>query len=91
MCNTSMIAVPTGVSSLDENSIRYKVRTKAKNDMKSKPIGFGTSFYVVVGWGHWYLHHIIDNTSGNTSGLPAAQQYTSLFRQLCAAVDRKGD
>lgn len=65
MKNAAAVAAPTGVSSLDENTIRTKGRTAARTYVKSKPCKLGISFYAVVGWNAVYLHSFWDNGSGN--------------------------
>ncbi|KUF83394.1 hypothetical protein AM587_10001336 [Phytophthora nicotianae] len=44
------VAIPYGVSSLDENSIRTKARTAAKSFIPTKPDKNAIRFYAVVGW-----------------------------------------
>lgn len=89
--NAATLAVPIGVSSLDENTIRCKGRTAARSYMKSKPVKWGIRFYAVVGWAHAYLHSFQDNGSGNKTGQSPVQRYTTLFRNLRGAVERKID
>lgn len=67
--NTATLAVPIGVSSADENTIRCKGRTAARSYMKSKPVKFGIPLYAVVSWKHAYLLSFQDNGSGNKSGI----------------------
>lgn len=80
--NAASVAVPTGVSSLDENTIRSKGRTVARSYMKSKPVPNGIRFYVVVSWNDAYLHSIRDNGSGNKTGTDPTVAYTSVFREM---------
>jgi Transposase IS4 len=77
--SANSVAVPTGCSALDENTIRCKARTKAKTYMPSKPIKFGICFYAVVGWKHAYLHSLWENRSENTTNETAAAAYCSTF------------
>ncbi|KAG6944005.1 hypothetical protein JG688_00017319 [Phytophthora aleatoria] len=42
------LAIPFGTSSLDENSVRTKARTRAKSFIPSKPDKYGIQFYAVV-------------------------------------------
>eukprot|EP00644_Phytophthora_capsici_P008482 jgi/Phyca11/111327/e_gw1.20.475.1 len=68
------IAVPYGVSSLDENGVQTKARTLAKSFMPLKPDKFAIRFYAVVGWASLYVHSIWDNGSGNTLPTTPAQR-----------------
>ena len=76
------VAVPIGVSALDENSTRTKARTAARSYMPSKPDKYAIRFYAVCGWKSTYLHSIWDNGSGNKSNIPPANRYACLFPEL---------
>lgn len=89
--NASNVAVPFGVTSLDENTVRCKGRTSARCYMKSKPVKFGIRFYAVVGWRYAYLHSLADNGSGNRTGVSPANRYTTVFRKLRGVFKRKQD
>lgn len=82
MKNCSRIAVPYGVSSLDENTVRCKARTLARSYMKSKPVKYGITFYSIVDWKEGYLHSLWDNGSGNKTGNTAADRFTHVFRDM---------
>lgn len=69
MQNSSTIAVTNAVSSLDEMSVCCSVRTSAKNDMPLKPHKFGIRFYSTVEHSSRYRHTIVDNRSGNRTGV----------------------
>lgn len=58
-------AVTIGVSTIDENAVRFKSRTAAKSYMNSKPIQFGIRYYAVVGWDFSYLNSVWDIKSVN--------------------------
>lgn len=79
MVNASNIAVPCGVLSLDENTLRCKSRTQARTYMKSKPTKYGIRFYAIVSWREAYLHTFWDNGSGNKTGFSPGNQYCKLF------------
>ncbi|RLN37861.1 hypothetical protein BBJ28_00000464, partial [Nothophytophthora sp. Chile5] len=81
------VAVPYGVSSLDENSVRTKARTRAKSFIPSKPDKFAIRFYAVVGWRSLYVHSIWDNGSGNDLRSSPSQRYTNVFPTLRTALD----
>ena len=85
------IAVPYGTSALDENTARTKARTSARSYIKGKPDPYGIRFYAVVGWKNLYLSSIWDNGSGNTSGVPQAQAYCTIFRNLRGAYNKVFD
>lgn len=89
--NDATMAVPTGVSSLEENTIRCKGRTAARTYMKSKPVKFGIRFYAIVGRGRCYLHSIFDNGSGNKTGQSPVMRYTSVFQDLRRPVENSID
>eukprot|EP00644_Phytophthora_capsici_P010349 jgi/Phyca11/123533/e_gw1.51.355.1 len=48
------IAVPVGAVTLDENTVRTKVRSSARTFMPSKPDKYGVRFNSVVGWESLY-------------------------------------
>jgi hypothetical protein len=79
---SASLAVPVGVSALDENSCATKARTKAKTYSPNKPAKYAIRFYAVVGHKYCYLSSMFDNRAGNTTGIPAVVDYHRLFRQL---------
>jgi len=85
---SARIAVPMGVSALDENSCPTKARTKAKTYCPNKPAKYAIRFYAVVGHRYCYLHSMFDNSAGNTCGVPGVHRYTSLFRSLRGSYNR---
>ena len=58
---SASIAVPVGVSALDENSCPMKARTKAKTYSLNKPAKYAIRFYAVVGHKFCYLSSMFDN------------------------------
>lgn len=81
------VAVPVGVSSIDEIGVRTKARTVAKSFMPLKPDKFAIRFYAVVGWQSLYVHSMWDNGAGNTLPTTASQRYTQLFPSLRRALE----
>jgi hypothetical protein len=79
---SASIAVPLGVSALDENSCPTKARTKAKTYSPNKPAKYAIRFYAVVGHRFCYLSSMFDNRAGNTTGIPGIHDYCRLFRTL---------
>jgi hypothetical protein len=79
-------AVPTGVSSIDEMTVRTKARSRARTHMPSKPDKYGVRFYAVVGWDALYVHSIWDNSSGNSQPTHPVQRYTEQFPVLRTSV-----
>ncbi|RLN49201.1 hypothetical protein BBJ28_00014775, partial [Nothophytophthora sp. Chile5] len=74
------IAVPFGVSTLDETTVHTKARMGK---------GGSTRFYAVVGWESQYVHSIWDDGSGSTlPPPPPAHRYTNLFPELRTPLDR---
>ncbi|KAJ8576893.1 hypothetical protein ON010_g2316 [Phytophthora cinnamomi] len=76
------IAVPIGVSILDEIGVCTKARTMAKSFMPLKPDKFAIRFYAIVGWRSLYVHSLWDNGTGNTMPTTALQRYTQIFPSL---------
>ena len=79
---SAAIAVPVGVSALDENSCATKARTRAKTYLPSKPDKYAIRFYAVVGHKYVYLSSMFDNRAGNKTGVSGVQDYCRLFRSL---------
>ena len=79
---SATIAVPLGVSALDENSCATKARTKAKTYSPNKPAKYAIRFYAVVGHRYCYLSSMFDNRAGNSTGIAAIDDYCRLFRTL---------
>ena len=79
MKQCATVAVPRGVSSLDENTIRCKARTSARTFMKSKPTRYGIRLYAVVSWFDGYLHTFWDSGSGNKTGIAPGSAYCRVF------------
>ncbi|GMF35134.1 unnamed protein product [Phytophthora fragariaefolia] len=84
----AQIAVPYGTSSLDENSVRTKARTRAKSFIPSKPDKHAIRFYAVVARKSLYVHTIWDNGSGNFSKMTPAARYTKIFPSLATPLGR---
>ncbi|POM72020.1 Hypothetical protein PHPALM_11339 [Phytophthora palmivora] len=57
----NQLAGPTGVSSLDERSVRTRARTKTKPYTPLKPDKYAIRFYAIVGWDSLYIHSLWDN------------------------------
>ena len=76
------IAVPYGVTSFDESSVRTKAKSRAKSYMPSKPDKYAVRFYTSVGWKSLYVHSIWDSGSGNSTEISSAINYTRLFPLL---------
>jgi len=79
---SASIAVPVGVSALDENSCPTKARTKAKTYSPNKPAKYAIRFYAVVGHKFCYLSSMFDSRSGNSTGIEGVHDYCCLFRTL---------
>jgi hypothetical protein len=79
---SASIAVPVGVSALDENSCPTKARTKAKTYSPNKPAKYAIRFYAVVGHKFCYLSSMFDNRAGNSTGIEGVHDYCHLFRTL---------
>jgi len=82
MKKSATVAVPLGVSALDENSCPTKARTKAKTYSPNKPAKYAIRFYAVVGHKYCYLSAMADNRAGNTTGIAAVYEYFRLFRNM---------
>jgi len=80
--SSASIAVPLGVSALNENSCATKARTKAKAYSPNKPAKYAICFYAVVGHHHCYLSSMFDNQAGNSTGIAAIHDYCRLFQTL---------
>ena len=76
---SARIAVPCGVSTLDENTIRCKARTLERTYLKSKPVKYGIRFYAVADWKEGYLHTLWDNGSGNQTGNSPSVRFTQVL------------
>ena len=76
------IAVPLGISALDENTCATKARTRAKTYSPNKPAKYGIRFYAVVGHKYCYLSSMFDNRSGNQTGIPAVRDFIRLFKNV---------
>jgi len=79
---SASVAVPLGVSALDENSCPTKARTRAKTYSPNKPAKYAIRFYAVVGHKYCYLSSMFDNRAGNTTGIAGIHDYCRLFRTL---------
>jgi hypothetical protein len=79
---SACLAVPIGVSALDENSCPTKAKTKAKTYSPNKPAKYATRFYVIVGHKYCYLSSMYDNRAGNSTGVNGVHDYMHLFPHL---------
>lgn len=80
--NSTSIAVPTGVTDFDENTIRSKENTGARYYINSKPVKFDIRFHGTFGWNLPYLHSLWDNVSANKTNIPQIISYKTVFRCL---------
>ncbi|OWZ01248.1 hypothetical protein PHMEG_00027404 [Phytophthora megakarya] len=69
------LVVQTGVSSLDESSVRTRAHTKASSYIPLKPDKYAIRFYAIVGWASLYIHSLWDNGSGLMSELSPGERY----------------
>ncbi|POM73506.1 Hypothetical protein PHPALM_9642 [Phytophthora palmivora] len=72
----AQFAVPIGVSSIDETTVRTRLEREKDSDK------YGVRFYAVVGWSSLYVHSLRDNPSGNKLPSTPAEWYSSLFPTL---------
>lgn len=79
---SARLAVPVGISALDENTCPTKARTRAKTYSPNKPAKYGIRFYAVVGHKFCYLSSMFDNRAGNQTGVVAIHDYTRMFKNL---------
>ena len=86
---SASVAVPCGVSAIDENTAATKAHTLAKTYMPSKPDKYGIHFYAVVGYTRKYMSSIFNNKSGNTPGEPTPAAYCQVFWDLHTPYDRR--
>lgn len=82
------LAVPMHACTLDENSVRTKARTMAKNYISNKPDKFAVRFYCVVDWESTYLHSLSDNGSGNETGKSVLQRYLDIIPTMRTPVNK---
>ena len=80
--NCAVVAVPVGVSALDENSCATRARSRAKTFMPSKPDKYAIRFYSVVGYKYNYIISMFDNSAGNKSPTCPAQRYCNLHYSM---------
>ncbi|KAF4132759.1 Transposase IS4 [Phytophthora infestans] len=78
----ALLAVPNGVSALDESSIRTKARSAARTFIPSKPDKYAVRFYALVDWKTLYVHGLFDNGSGNTTVEGHLERYTAIFPEM---------
>jgi hypothetical protein len=78
----SAVAVPLGVSALDEASCQTSARTQAKMYMPKMPIKYGIQFYAIMGSCDLYCHIFCDNNAGNNLPMLAAEHYTNQFQDM---------
>ncbi len=82
ICKSVAVAIPVGVSALDENSCNSKACTRAKTYLPSKPDKYAIHFYAVVEHKYVYLSSMLDNKAGNKTGVLGVQDYCPLFHSL---------
>ena len=81
---SASVAVPLGVSALDENSCPTKAHTRAKTYFPNKPVKYAICFYAVAGHHDCYLSSTFDNRAGNTTGgIARIHDYCHWFIMLC--------
>jgi hypothetical protein len=76
------VAVPVGVSALDECTCATKARTRAKTYIPIKPDKYGIRFYAVVGDRYCYMSSFFDNRASNNTGIPGPTEYHRIFRDM---------
>jgi hypothetical protein len=79
---SASVAVPVGVTALDENSCPTKAHCKAKTYSPNKPAKYAIRFYAIVGHKYCYLSSMFDNRAGNSTGIDGVHDYCCLFRTL---------
>jgi hypothetical protein len=82
------IAVPLGTSALDEASCCTKARTTAKSYIANKPNKFAVHFYAVASNYSTYLHDLLDNCSGNKTGITGVDAYCMLHKCMKTLYDQ---
>lgn len=89
--NSASIAVPTGVLPFDQDTMKFKGRTRALTFLKIKPVRFGFFLYASVGWGAQYWCSVADNGSEDKRGISLHAKYCSLFGSLRLVHTRLSD
>ncbi|POM59005.1 Hypothetical protein PHPALM_36271 [Phytophthora palmivora] len=85
------LAVPNGVSALDESSIRTKARSAARTYIPSKPDKYAVRFYALVDWKTLYVRGLFDNGSGNRTVSGHLERYTAVFPELRRSMAARCD
>ena len=80
--NISAIAAPLGTSALDEASIGTKAKSRAVSFIKDKPDKYAIRLYAVVGTAQSYVHSLMDNRSGNTTGESGGIAFSRIHREM---------
>jgi len=80
--NAVKIAVPIGAMTLDEATLPTRARNTAVSYLPSKPDKYGIRYYMVAGSKYQYIFSFYDNGRGNTSSIPIALRYCSMFPEL---------
>lgn len=76
------IIVPSFCSTLDENSVHTKARTREKLCIPNKPDKFAICFYCIVDWRTTSIHRIFDKSTGEKLYSSAVDWYTSVFNSM---------
>jgi hypothetical protein len=82
------LAVPVGVSTLDECGYRSKARCSAISYLPSKPDKYAIRFYAIVCWLTLYLHTFEHNGTGVNLNEKAVDLYLKRFPMLRQAYAR---
>jgi Transposase IS4 len=82
------IAVPLGMRALDEASCRTKARTTTKSYIANKPDKYAIRFYAVASNYNTYLHGLLDNHSGNKTGVIGVDAYCMLHKCMKTLYDQ---
>ena len=81
--NSTGIAVPTGVSSYDENGKATQGRICVEQYMPNKLVNYAIRLYVFVNSEFNYCFLIFDIGKGNKSGINLCTRYSNVHHELC--------
>jgi Transposase IS4 len=82
------IAVPLGMNALNDASCCTKARTTTKSCITNKPDKYAIRFYAVVSNYNTYLHGLLDNRSGNRTGISGTDAYCMMNKCLKSLYDQ---
>ena len=86
--NITKVAVPIGTSALDEASVPTKARSTAPSYLPNKPDKYAIRFYSVVGSRNTYISSLMDNRSGNKTGLSGPEDFCRIYRDMRTPYNR---